>query len=103
MKIKSRTLQDYFVGLIFIVLGVFFFILSYLCFRNIIPAPGWLNDILEKLDMNTSWACEYWWSWLLDFPPQGICIALYMPRNMLYKPFFVIGIGAILIEIIREL
>jgi hypothetical protein len=72
--------------------GGLFLILSYLCFLYIIPGFGICGS-----------ACEYWWSWLIDFPPEGICITLCIPRNALYKPFFVIGLISIGLEILLEI
>ncbi len=36
--------------------------------------------------------CEYWWSWVIDYPPRDICILICRPRNGLYKPFFLLGL-----------
>ena len=71
--------------------GASFLVLSWLCFLYIIPG--------FKICGN---ACEYWWSWIIDFPPQGPCILVCVPRNWLYKPFFVFGALAVVSEIIVE-
>ncbi|MHA1725510.1 MAG: hypothetical protein ACTSXH_11790 [Promethearchaeota archaeon] len=36
--------------------------------------------------------CEYWWSWLINFPPRAYCILVCRPRNSLYKLFFILGL-----------
>ena len=61
--------------------GVVFLVVSFMCFLYIIPG-FW----------NCGSACEYWWSWLIDFPRQMICILMCVSRNSLYKPFFLIGL-----------
>ena len=60
--------------------GIGFLIVSLLCFFYIIPGFWSCGS-----------ACEYWWSWLIDFPRQEICILMCVSRNPLYKPFFLIG------------
>lgn len=83
-----------------IVAGTVSLVFSYLFFINIIGIP--IFNICGS-------ACEWWWSWLINFPPQGACIEICIMRNSLYKPFFVIGvildtIGLILgaLEIFRK-
>ncbi len=69
-------------------------VLSYLFFINALP--------MEGFEMCGS-MCEYWWSWIINFPPQGICPAVCVPRNQLYQPFFLIGVCVIPIEIVFEI
>ena len=64
-----------------LLLGVGFLIASFMCFLYIIPG-FWICGS----------ACEYWWSWLIDFPRQEICILICVSRNSLYKLFFLIGL-----------
>ena len=63
-------------------IGTVSLVLSYLCFINVLGIP--IFNICGS-------ACEWWWSWLIDFPPQGACIKICIIRNSFYKPLFVIG------------
>ncbi len=77
--------------IIFLSIGILFLLFSYLCFVNIIPG----FEICGS-------ACEYWWSWIIDFPIQKDCIEICVFRNELYKPFMVIGGISIICEILFE-
>jgi len=92
LKKKHKTI----LRIIFHCTGVIILVISYLCF---------INMMQNSLFTICGSACEYWWSWIVNLPPQGICIALCVPRNWLYKPLFLIGccwiIFGILIEIIN--
>ncbi len=74
--------------------GIACLIFSYLCFINLIQ--------IAPFETCGS-ACEYWWSWIINFPPQGICILICVPRNSLYKLLFLIGCFLISIEFLMEL
>ena len=76
------------------VLGIITLGLSYLFFLNIFNI-----SIFEICGS----PCEYWWSWLINFPTLGPCIVVCQPRNSLYKPFFIIGIILIILGVISEL
>ena len=78
--------------LIFLSTGILFLVLSYLCFIYIIPG----FEICGS-------ACEYWWSWIIDFPQQKVCIMICVSRNELYKPFMIIGGISINYEIFLEI
>ncbi len=93
MKIKSRKKDNLIIGISFWATGIIFLILSYLCFINVIQ-----NSNFQICGS----ACEYWWSWLWNFPPQPPCILICIPRNNLYKPFFIVGLILILFELLRE-
>ncbi len=94
MKIKSRKKDNLIIIISFWATGIIFLILSYLCFINVIQ-----NSNFQICGS----ACEYWWSWLWDFPPKPpYCVAVCIPRNNLYKPFFVVGLILILLELLRE-
>ena len=79
--------------ILLICIGGLFLVLSYLFFINVI-----------KIDAFTECGsqCEYWWSWIINIPPQPICILVCVPRNALYKPFFVVGTLLIIIDICLE-
>ena len=74
--------------------GTLFLVFSYLFFINTLP--------IEGFEMCGS-ACEYWWSWIIDFPLQGICHLACVPRNILYRPFFIVGCVLIAIDIVLEI
>ena len=78
--------------IIFLSIGILFLLLSYLCFVYII----------HGFEICGSY-CEYWWSWIIDFPKQKYCLMVCVSRNELYKPLMIIGgisiIGEILFEI----
>jgi len=78
--------------IIFLSIGILFLTLSYLCFVYIIPG----FEICGS-------ACEYWWSWIIDFPIQRDCIEICVFRNELYKPLMIFGGISIICEIILEL
>jgi len=80
----SDTKRTLFKPIYVLLVGVGFLIVSFMCFLYIIPG-FWICGS----------ACEYWWSWLIDFPRQEICILICVSRNALYKPFFVIGLVVI--------
>lgn len=75
-------------------IGFSILIISYLCFQNIIQIP--------KLEFCGS-ACDWWWSFVIEFPPRGACIAVCIPRNSLYRPLFILGFIIIGIEILLEI
>ncbi len=66
-----------------LITNITLFIFSFLFFLNILQHPS--------LSICGS-ACEYWWSWILDIPPEPPCIEVCIQRNALYKPFFVAGL-----------
>ena len=80
----SDTKRNSFKLIYVLLVGVSFLIVSLMCFLYIIPG-FWICGS----------ACEYWWSWLIDFPRQEICILMCVSRNSLYKPFFLIGLVVI--------
>ena len=80
------------IRLILIPVGIISLIISFLCFFYVIPG----FEICGS-------ACEYWWSWIIDFPPQGICILMCVARNWLYKPLFLIGVISIGITLVIEI
>ncbi|MHA2289037.1 MAG: hypothetical protein ACXABG_09640 [Promethearchaeota archaeon] len=61
--------------------GFSFLTVSFMCFHYVIPG-FWICGS----------ACEYIWSWLIDFPHHGACILMCVSRNLLYIPFFSIGL-----------
>ena len=69
-------------SIIFICVGTISLVVSYLFFINIFGIPFF--NICGS-------ACEWWWSFIIDIPPQGACIEVCIMRNWLYKPLFVIG------------
>ncbi len=75
--------------------GVVSFVLSYLYFLNILKFPS--------IPISCANACEYWWSWIVNFPPVGPCIKVCIERNFLYKPFFVIGSILLFSELFYEI
>jgi len=77
----SDTKRTLFKLIYLLLVGVGFLIVSFMCFLNIIPGFWTCGS-----------ACEYWWSWLIDFPRQKICVLMCVSRNSLYKPFFLIGL-----------
>jgi len=94
MKIKSKKPKELTISFLIPIIGIIFLILSFLCFINIIQSP---------LFYECGSACEYWWTWLWNFPPQPVCILVCIPRNILYKPFFILGLSLILLDLLREL
>ena len=87
MMVKLRVTILLSFGLVlFLLVGASFLTVSFMCFHYIIPGFWSCGS-----------ACEYWWSWLIDFPRQGGCILMCVSRNTLYKPFFLIGLGFIYI------
>ncbi|MHA1733074.1 MAG: hypothetical protein ACTSU5_14095 [Promethearchaeota archaeon] len=68
------------IALVLLLAGLTLLAASFLCFHALLPGP-----------MTCGSPCEQWWSWVVDFPPTGICIALCQPRNALYRPLFVAG------------
>ena len=80
----SEIKRTSFILILSLVVGISFLIVSFMCFLYIIPG-FWICGS----------ACEYWWSWLIDFPRQEICILICVSRNSLYKPFFLIGLVVI--------
>lgn len=69
--------------------GFSFLVVSYMCFRYIIPGFSICGS-----------ACEYWWSWIIDFPRQDACVLICIIRNSLYRPFFLVGFIFIIIAVI---
>ena len=92
MKIKSNKHRIINISVLYFSCGVLSLFLSYLCFINIIQ--------ISIFESPCSYPCEYWWSWLWDFPPLPPCQIECQPRNILYKPLFVIGPCFIIISII---
>jgi hypothetical protein len=87
MIVKLSVIRRISFILIFVLLigvGVGFLIVSFLCFLYIIPGFWSCGS-----------PCEYWWSWLIDFPRSEECAAVCVSRNSLYKPFFLIGLVVI--------
>ncbi len=78
--------------LVFLSLGFLFLLLSYLCFFSIIPG----FEICGS-------PCEYWWSWFINYPKQQLCAQVCVYRNVLYKPFMIIGGILIIYEILTEI
>ena len=62
------------------VFGIIILSISYLCFVCIIPG----FEICGS-------GCEYWWSWIIDYPTINECTAMCISRNALYKPLMIIG------------
>ncbi|MDX1798572.1 MAG: hypothetical protein R3255_07985 [Candidatus Lokiarchaeia archaeon] len=77
--------------IIFLNLGILFLVLSYLCFIYIIPG----FEICGSL-------CEFWWSWIIDFPKYIACFPVCISRNGLYQPFMIFGGISIICELILE-
>lgn len=75
-------------------IGIVSLVLSYLCFINVIAVLA--------LEICGSY-CEYWWSWIIPFPAETYCILICVPRNVLYKPLFIIGAISIGIEVVYEI
>ena len=78
--------------IIFLSIGILFLLFSYLCFVYIIPG----------FEICGSY-CEYWWSWIIDFPKQKYCLMVCVSRNELYKPLMIIGGIIIICEILFEI
>jgi hypothetical protein len=72
--------------------GIIFLILSYLCFKYIIPGFKVCGS-----------GCEYWWTWIIPSSLRDGCLAVCIDRNGLYRPFMVIGAIMLLIEFFFEL
>ena len=74
-------------------IGIVFLIVSYLCFQNVIQIP----------DLEICGGCDWWWSFIIDFPPHDFCLAVCVPRNALYQPLFILGVIVTSFEILLEL
>ena len=75
-------------------IGIGLLIVSNLCFHNVIQIPN--------LEICGS-GCDWWWSFIIDFPPHDFCLAVCVPRNALYQPLFILGVIVISFEILLEL
>jgi hypothetical protein len=88
---NSRVLKIYIVRIIFLNLGILFFFLSFLCFIYVIPGFVICGS-----------SCEFWWSWIIDYPKLTECIHMCVNRNELYKPFMIIGGILVICDLIFE-